>query len=93
MIWVYFGKTCDGRCWYTLWPFRLFGMFCGLLVYLLYGYLKYVSRFGMLDQEKSGNPAKAADAKISSRVARCFLAQHTKTVKVNVYQFTAKYTK
>jgi hypothetical protein len=32
--------------WYILWPFGIF-----------HGYLAYVSRFGMLYQEKSGNPA------------------------------------
>jgi hypothetical protein len=39
--------------WYILWPF---GIFCGHLAYLLYVHLVYFSRFGMLDQEKSGNP-------------------------------------
>jgi hypothetical protein len=32
--------------WYTLWPFGI-----------LYGYLVHCSLFGMLYQEKSGNPA------------------------------------
>jgi hypothetical protein len=36
--------------WDILWPF---GIFCGRLVY---GSLLYLSRFGMLYQEKSGNP-------------------------------------
>jgi hypothetical protein len=31
-----------------------FGLFCGHFVYRYYGYLVY---FGMLHQEKSGNPA------------------------------------
>jgi hypothetical protein len=33
--------------WYYLWPFGIF-----------YGHLVYFSRFGILHQEKSGNPAK-----------------------------------
>jgi hypothetical protein len=32
-----------------------FGIFCGLFVCI--GYLIYFSRFGMLHQEKSSNPA------------------------------------
>jgi hypothetical protein len=40
--------------WYILWPF---GIFCGHLVYVFYDYLVYFSRFGILYQEKSGNPA------------------------------------
>jgi hypothetical protein len=45
--------------WYILWPF---GIFCGHLVYfvaicyILY-FLVYFPQFGMLYQEKSGNPA------------------------------------
>jgi hypothetical protein len=35
--------------WYILWPFGIF-----------YGYLVYFSRFGMLYQEKSGNPGTEA---------------------------------
>jgi hypothetical protein len=26
-IWVTFGRYCNGRCWYFLWPFRLLGLF------------------------------------------------------------------
>jgi hypothetical protein len=48
--------ACNGRCfnvhlvyfmagWYILWPFGIF-----------YGYLVYLTRFGMLHHEKSGNP-------------------------------------
>jgi hypothetical protein len=42
---VNFGRSCDGRYWYILWPFGLF-----------YGHLVHFSRFGLLQQEKSGNP-------------------------------------
>jgi hypothetical protein len=40
--WVNFGRSCNGRCWYFLWPFCLFygqtlsgtfDTFCGLLVH------------------------------------------------------------
>jgi hypothetical protein len=37
-----------------LWPF---GIFCGHLVYFVVIWCIYFSRFGILDQEKSGNPA------------------------------------
>jgi hypothetical protein len=36
---------------------RPFGILYGRLVYFTYGYLVYFSSFGMLYQEKSGNPA------------------------------------
>jgi hypothetical protein len=54
-IWLNFGRSCNGRCWSILWPFgigilRPFGIF--------YGYLVYFPRFGMLYQEKSGNPVR-----------------------------------
>jgi hypothetical protein len=47
--------------WYILWPF---GMFCGHLVYFeaiwysLWLLGIYFSRFGMLHQDKSGNPGR-----------------------------------
>jgi hypothetical protein len=41
--------------WYNLW---LFGIICGHLIYVFYGYLVHFSRFGMLCQEKSDNPAQ-----------------------------------
>jgi hypothetical protein len=37
--------------WYVLWPFRI-----------LYGYLVYFFRFGMFDQQKSGNLASHGDS-------------------------------
>jgi hypothetical protein len=74
-IWVEFGWSCKGRRWYILWPLGLFwyilwpfGIFYGHLVYIFYGHLVYFwsiwyifSRFGMLYQEKSGNPARAVE--------------------------------
>jgi hypothetical protein len=30
-IWVILGGSCNGRCWYILWPF---GLFYGHLVYI-----------------------------------------------------------
>jgi hypothetical protein len=43
----------------ALWSFlRPFGLFCDHLVYIFYGYLVNFSRFGMLYQEKSGNPGE-----------------------------------
>jgi hypothetical protein len=44
-IWANFGVSCNGRCWHILWTFGLF-----------YWHMVYFSRFGMLCQEKSGNP-------------------------------------
>jgi hypothetical protein len=46
-IWVNFGGSCKGICWFILWPFAIFG---GHLVYFL-------RCFGMLYQEKYGNPS------------------------------------
>jgi hypothetical protein len=44
-IWVNFAGHCNGTCWYIMGPFGIF-----------YGNLAYNFRFGMLYQEKSGNP-------------------------------------
>jgi hypothetical protein len=58
-IWVNFGVSCDGRCWYILLPFGLFdghmAIFYGF--YFIYGKLVFFLRFGKFYQEKSGNPA------------------------------------
>jgi hypothetical protein len=58
-IWVNFGRSCNGRCWYFYVLFVYFaakwyilcpfGTFSGRLVYF--------SRVGILYREKSGNPA------------------------------------
>jgi hypothetical protein len=44
-----FGGSCNGIFWYIA---RLFRLFCGYLVYYL--------RFGLLYQEKSGNPGPSS---------------------------------
>jgi hypothetical protein len=46
-----FGGSCNGRCWFL----QPFGMFCGHSVYFMVIWNGF-SRFGMLYQEKSGNP-------------------------------------
>jgi hypothetical protein len=61
-IWVIFGGPCIGRCWHILWTF---GLFYSLLVYfmdnryILWLFGIFFTRFGMLRQEKSGNPAQS----------------------------------
>jgi hypothetical protein len=57
---IHFGGSCNERCWYILWAFVLF---YGHVMYVVYGHLVYFvviwyifPRFGMLCQEKSGNP-------------------------------------
>jgi hypothetical protein len=45
--------------WYIVWPF---GILCGHLPYCvaiwyIFGHLVYFSRLGILNREKSGNPA------------------------------------
>jgi hypothetical protein len=37
-IWVNFGGSCGGRCWYILWPL---GLFYGRLTYIMRSYLVY----------------------------------------------------
>jgi hypothetical protein len=44
-IWENFGGYYNGRCWYMLWPIDLF-----------YGRLVFFPCFGMLYEDKSGNP-------------------------------------
>jgi hypothetical protein len=58
-IWVNFGGSCYGKYFMTIWSTYFtvigntlwpFGIFCSNLVYF--------PRFGILDQEKSGNPGR-----------------------------------
>jgi hypothetical protein len=63
-IWVHFGGSCNGRCWYILWPFWSILHPFGIGTYfvaigIFCGYLEYFSLFGILYQEKSGNPGYA----------------------------------
>jgi hypothetical protein len=54
-IWENFVGSCNGRCWHILWPFGI----CILWTFgIFYGHLVYFSHFGMLYQEKSGNPGQ-----------------------------------
>jgi hypothetical protein len=60
-IWVNFGGSSNGKSWYNLWPF---GLLYGHWKYFMAKYLVYfvviwylAPRFGILYQEKSGNPA------------------------------------
>jgi hypothetical protein len=64
-IWVNFGGSCNGRCWYIL---RQFGLFCGHLVRFMVIWYVF-SRFGMLYREKSGNPAVHAPSHLSYAIA------------------------
>jgi hypothetical protein len=52
-IWVNFGGSCNGRCWYILRPF---GLIYGHLVYFTVVWYIF-PRFGIFYLEKSGNPA------------------------------------
>jgi hypothetical protein len=57
-IWVNFRGPCNGRCWYIV---CTLGPFYGLLLYFMdiwYSSWKFgiFSRFGILCEEKSGNP-------------------------------------
>jgi hypothetical protein len=54
-IWVHFGGLWNGRCWYS------FGhIAANWNIFMTIGkfscYLVYFPRFGMFNQEKSGNP-------------------------------------
>jgi hypothetical protein len=63
--WVNFGRSCNGRCWYILWPFGLFYCHLVYIVSIWYMYLMVIwyifPRFGMLYQDKSGNPEATSD--------------------------------
>jgi hypothetical protein len=56
--WVIFGGSCNGRCWYILGLVGLFyshGKYFMAIWYILWP-LFYI--FGILYQEKSGNPSR-----------------------------------
>jgi hypothetical protein len=50
---LYVHWVCFTAIWYILWPF---GVFCGHLEYFMVTW-HILPRFGILYQEKSGNPA------------------------------------
>jgi hypothetical protein len=63
-IWVNFGGSCDGRCWSIIWQLGLlFGYFVAVW-YILWLFYIFSPRFGMLHQEKSGNPGAASRKKM-----------------------------
>jgi hypothetical protein len=57
LIWVNFGGTCNRSGWYIPWPF---GQFYGHLVNFMVIWYTLPS-FGVLYQEKSGNPGPTDD--------------------------------
>jgi hypothetical protein len=57
---VNFGGASIGKCFYVLWPFGIFygdwGYFMTIW-YILYSFCAFFPVFGIMYQEKSGNPA------------------------------------
>jgi hypothetical protein len=58
LIWVNFGGSCIGRCWYNLWTVGLLVVVCYILwtFGIVRGHLVYFPHFGMLYVKKSGDP-------------------------------------
>jgi hypothetical protein len=57
-----------GKCWYILWSFRIFYRHLGYLMtiwYILCSFGTVFSGFGIMYQEKSGNPAVERDIRIA----------------------------
>jgi hypothetical protein len=65
LIWVFTRGTCNGRCWYIIWLLEYFTdiRYILRLLGIFYSYVVFFPRFGMLYQEKSGNPV-SRDEKI-----------------------------
>jgi hypothetical protein len=95
--WLNFGGSCYGKSLYILWPFGLF-----------YGHWKYFMaiwyifpRFGILDQENSGNPcpSQKATSNKSNRAyipcsQSCLLTWNPQKIKSHSYpshQLSAEY--
>jgi hypothetical protein len=59
-IWVNFGGSWNGRCWYILWTLGPFYGFCYILwkFGIVRGNLVYLSHFGILYEEKPVNDAQ-----------------------------------
>jgi hypothetical protein len=88
-IWVNFGGSCNGSCWYILLSFgvcilRPFGIFCGHLVYFwsfgvflviwcIFGHLIYFSSSGILYQANSDHPGSALKTKLCSGIYLSYL--------------------
>jgi hypothetical protein len=80
-IWVNFGGSCNGRCWYLycmdVWS--IFWNFSDIFnVHLVYFVVIWYifPRFGMLYQEKSGNPGKKLKKKLSDKTCSDLGSQH-----------------
>jgi hypothetical protein len=61
-IWVSFGGSCYAKYWYILWPFGLvYGHWKYFMAiwYILWKLGIFSPVFGILDQEKSGNPVSS----------------------------------
>jgi hypothetical protein len=84
-IWVNFGGSCYEKSWFILWPF---GLFYGhwkyfMAIWYIFGYLVhiflvicYIFRpFGILDQEKAGNP----DVTFVRFMLQCVLIEDSST--------------
>jgi hypothetical protein len=58
-----FAVTQIGKCWYILWPFRTFYRYLGYFMTIrciLCSFGTLFSSFGIMHQEKSGNPASSS---------------------------------
>jgi hypothetical protein len=71
-IWENFGESCNGSCLYILWTLGSFTVLCYILLTLgiVCGNLVYFSRFGILYQEKSGNPDVNAEILFKKKTHR-----------------------
>jgi hypothetical protein len=55
-FWYTFRRTWNGKYWYILWPFGIFYGHVEFLIAIWYILCSIFPRFGMLQQQKSGNP-------------------------------------
>jgi hypothetical protein len=56
-IWVYFGGSWNGKCWYILWPFGIFNSHMACFMAVWYCLCSFGIVLVCLDLEKSGHPA------------------------------------
>jgi hypothetical protein len=97
-IWVCYGGPLNGKIWYILWPlekfYSSFVFFMSLLyLYVLSGCLVYFSRFSMLHQVQSGNPAFDHELQCQRCTELPDFSQYNRPKWRKIYQKTAKYTK